>query len=182
VLVADATALPSKAKASTLPQPDSLCRTLLTIRAFAGVLRLLLPSGALTVSNWASSSESYSLNAMSTNMMSDRLAQTGTERFAPASVYSIQLACHFSLNGQSLPPILKEVDLRFYPDSATAQPHIYKQDVDEEEVEEALTNPGEDRPGRDGSRVAIGQTATGWRWMNCASSATSSVMYRRDKR
>jgi Domain of unknown function (DUF4258) len=79
-------------------------------------------------------------------------------------VYSIQRACRacrFSLNGQSFPPILKEVDLRFYLDSATAQPHIYKHDVDEEEVEEVLTNPGEDRPGRDGSRVAIGQTASG---------------------
>jgi hypothetical protein len=28
-------------------------------------------------------------------------------------------------------------------------------------VEEALENAGEDRPGRDGSRVAIGQTASG---------------------
>src|SRR5207247_1056531 len=30
--------------------------------------------------------------------------------------------------------------------------------VNEEEVEDVLTNPGEDRPGREGSRVAIGQT------------------------
>jgi hypothetical protein len=33
--------------------------------------------------------------------------------------------------------------------------------VEEEEVEDVLDNPGEDRPGRDGSRVAIGQTRGG---------------------
>ena len=53
------------------------------------------------------------------------------------------------------------VDLRFHLDSATGQPHIWNHDVDEEEVEEVLTNRGEDRPGRDGSRVAIGQTDSG---------------------
>jgi hypothetical protein len=65
------------------------------------------------------------------------------------------------LYGQSLPPILEDVDVRFYLDPATAQPHIYNHDVNEEEVKEVLTNPGEDRPGRDGSRLAIGQTASG---------------------
>jgi hypothetical protein len=29
------------------------------------------------------------------------------------------------------------------------------------EVEEVLVSPGEDRPGREGSRVAIGKTSTG---------------------
>jgi len=62
---------------------------------------------------------------------------------------------HFSFCGQSFPPILKEVNFRRYLDSATAQPHIYNHDVDEEEVEEVLMNPGEDRPGRDGSRVEL---------------------------
>jgi len=33
--------------------------------------------------------------------------------------------------------------------------------VDECEVEEVLTRPGEDRPGREGSRVAIGRTREG---------------------
>ena len=33
--------------------------------------------------------------------------------------------------------------------------------VDEDEVEEVLRTPGEDRPGREGSRVAIGQTRAG---------------------
>jgi len=53
------------------------------------------------------------------------------------------------------------VDLRFYLDPATGQPHIWNHAVDEEEVEEVLRNPGEDRPGREGARVAIGQTAAG---------------------
>ena len=33
--------------------------------------------------------------------------------------------------------------------------------MEEEEVEEILKDAGEDRPGREGSRVAIGQTANG---------------------
>ena len=33
--------------------------------------------------------------------------------------------------------------------------------MDKEEVEEVLRAPGEDRPGREGSRVAIGQTRAG---------------------
>jgi len=53
------------------------------------------------------------------------------------------------------------VEIRFYFDSALCQPHIYNHDVDEDVVEEILTNPGEDRPGRDGSRVAMGRTAAG---------------------
>ncbi len=53
------------------------------------------------------------------------------------------------------------MDLRFYLDSATGLPHIYNHHVDEKEVEEVLTYPGEDRPGRDGSRVAIGHTGSG---------------------
>ncbi len=40
-------------------------------------------------------------------------------------------------------------------------PHIYRHDVSETEVEEVLAHPGEDRPGRDGSRIAIGRTAAG---------------------
>jgi len=46
--------------------------------------------------------------------------------------------------------------IRFYIDPETGLPHIYGHAVDEEEVEEVLRVPGEDRPGREGSRVAIG--------------------------
>jgi hypothetical protein len=38
---------------------------------------------------------------------------------------------------------------------------MWNHEVAEEEVAEVLTNPGEDRPGRDGARVAIGQSAAG---------------------
>ena len=51
--------------------------------------------------------------------------------------------------------------IRFYLDSATGQPHIHGHDVDETEVADVLENPGEDRPGRRGSRVVIGQTSAG---------------------
>jgi hypothetical protein len=33
--------------------------------------------------------------------------------------------------------------------------------VEEQEVFDVLDRPGEDRPGRDGSRIAVGQTASG---------------------
>jgi hypothetical protein len=51
--------------------------------------------------------------------------------------------------------------IRLYLDPATGQPHIYSHDVDEGEVAEVLAKSGEDRPGTEGSRVALGQTATG---------------------
>jgi hypothetical protein len=51
--------------------------------------------------------------------------------------------------------------LRFYMDPETDEAHILNHDVDEEEVREALENAGEDRPGREGSRVTIGRTEDG---------------------
>ncbi len=51
--------------------------------------------------------------------------------------------------------------LRFYRDPETNEPHVYGHNVTEDEVEEVLSSPGEDRPGRDGSRVAIGRTGNG---------------------
>ncbi|HEY3302788.1 MAG TPA: DUF4258 domain-containing protein [Candidatus Binatia bacterium] len=53
------------------------------------------------------------------------------------------------------------MNLRFYVDPETEAPHIYRHGVEEDEVVEILTNPGEDRPGREGSRVAIGKTRQG---------------------
>ena len=38
---------------------------------------------------------------------------------------------------------------------------FYRHNVSEQEVEEVLRRPGEDRPGRQGSRIAIGQTTDG---------------------
>jgi hypothetical protein len=53
------------------------------------------------------------------------------------------------------------VNVRFYIDPETQLPHIYHHDVSEAEVEEVLRGPGEDRPGQEGSRIAIGQTSAG---------------------
>jgi hypothetical protein len=53
------------------------------------------------------------------------------------------------------------LNIRYYIDPETELPHIYGHDVEEREVEEVLLNPGEDRPGREGSRVAIGRTSAG---------------------
>jgi len=53
------------------------------------------------------------------------------------------------------------VDVRYYIDPETEQPHIYPHDVVEQEVEDVLRRPIEDRPGRDGSRVALGRTRAG---------------------
>jgi len=53
------------------------------------------------------------------------------------------------------------VQARFYIDPATGLPHVHGHQVTEEEVIEVLDGPGEDRAGREGSRIAIGQTASG---------------------
>jgi hypothetical protein len=50
------------------------------------------------------------------------------------------------------------MDVRFYVDPETDEPHIYSHWVIEDEVIEVLGRPGEDRPG---TRVAIGQTLAG---------------------
>jgi hypothetical protein len=53
------------------------------------------------------------------------------------------------------------MNIRYYLDPETGLPHIYRHGVDEDEVEEVLRRSGEDRPGREGSRVAIGQARAG---------------------
>ena len=53
------------------------------------------------------------------------------------------------------------MNIRFYIDPETGEPHIYNHGVDEAEAEDVLMNPGEDQPGREGSRIAIGQTRGG---------------------
>ena len=55
----------------------------------------------------------------------------------------------------------RHMDIRFYIDPETGVPHIYNHDIDEDEIAEVLRNPGEDRSGRGGARVAIGQTRSG---------------------
>lgn len=53
------------------------------------------------------------------------------------------------------------MELRFYDDPDTGQPHIYGHGVTEDEVRQVLAHPGEDRPGSDDSRMALGQTYAG---------------------
>jgi hypothetical protein len=53
------------------------------------------------------------------------------------------------------------VNIRFYLDPETRQPHIYRHNANESEVADVLERPLEDRPGKEGSRVALGQTRAG---------------------
>jgi hypothetical protein len=53
------------------------------------------------------------------------------------------------------------MNIRFYIDPDTDLPHIYNHQVNEQEIEDILRKPGEDRQGREGARVAIGQTQAG---------------------
>jgi hypothetical protein len=53
------------------------------------------------------------------------------------------------------------VELRYYIDPETELPHIYRHGVDEQDVEDVLRRPLEDRPGREGSRVALGRSRAG---------------------
>lgn len=53
------------------------------------------------------------------------------------------------------------VNIRYYIDAETDSPNILRHGVAEHEVEQVLSRPAEERPGRDGSRVAIGRTLAG---------------------
>ena len=53
------------------------------------------------------------------------------------------------------------MNIRFYTEPETGEPHIYEHDVREQEVEDILRHPGDDFPGRGNSRVALGQTEAG---------------------
>lgn len=53
------------------------------------------------------------------------------------------------------------MEIRFYEDPETEVPHIYNHDVTEDEVREVLNRADEDFPGRDDSRIALGQTEAG---------------------
>ena len=53
------------------------------------------------------------------------------------------------------------MNARFYVDPETGEPHIYRHGVAEHEVTDILAVPGEDRPGHEGSRIAVGMTRGG---------------------
>lgn len=51
--------------------------------------------------------------------------------------------------------------IRYYIDPESGQPHIHNHGVREADVSEVLRNSGEDRPGHQGSRTAIGKNGEG---------------------
>ncbi len=51
--------------------------------------------------------------------------------------------------------------IRFYKDPESSETHMAHHGVSEQEAREVLARPLEDRPGREGSRVALGRTAAG---------------------
>jgi len=53
------------------------------------------------------------------------------------------------------------MNTRYYIDPETGLPHIYRHNVSENEVEDVLLKPGEDRLGKEGSRIVMGQTNAG---------------------
>jgi len=53
------------------------------------------------------------------------------------------------------------VRVRFYNDRESGGPHMARHGVSEQEVRDVLARPLEDRPGREGSRVALGRTGAG---------------------
>ncbi len=53
------------------------------------------------------------------------------------------------------------MEIRYFIDPETGEPHIYNHGVTEEEVEDVLRRPAESRSGRERSRVAIGHTFAG---------------------
>ena len=57
--------------------------------------------------------------------------------------------------------VIATMTVRFYFDPESGEPHIAQHGVGENEVREVLARPLEDRSGRDGSRVALGQTRAG---------------------
>ncbi|MCW5890365.1 MAG: hypothetical protein KIT14_07405 [bacterium] len=51
--------------------------------------------------------------------------------------------------------------VRFYIDPQSGEPHVAGHGVGEDEVRDVVARPLEDRAGREGSRVALGQTRAG---------------------
>jgi hypothetical protein len=53
------------------------------------------------------------------------------------------------------------MQLRFFIDAETGEPHTHSHNVSEVEVAEVIRKPMQDQPGREGSRLALGKTAAG---------------------
>jgi hypothetical protein len=53
------------------------------------------------------------------------------------------------------------MELRFYWEAETGEPHVRRHGVSEAEVADVINRPLEDRAGAEGARVAVGQTRAG---------------------
>lgn len=53
------------------------------------------------------------------------------------------------------------MELRFWNDPETSEPHIFAHGVTEEEVRQVLSRPGLDYPEKQNARGRLGQTAAG---------------------
>jgi hypothetical protein len=53
------------------------------------------------------------------------------------------------------------MELRFWIDPETDQPHIFDHGITEDEVRQVLSRAGEEFFGREGSRIRLGQTEAG---------------------
>ena len=53
------------------------------------------------------------------------------------------------------------MEVRYFLDAETGQPHIYEHGVTEGEVDQVLRGSGEDLPAARGSRMKLGQTGAG---------------------
>ncbi len=53
------------------------------------------------------------------------------------------------------------MEIRFYINPETNEPHIFDHDVSEAEVDQVIRGSGEDLPAKRGARMKLGQTAAG---------------------
>ncbi len=53
------------------------------------------------------------------------------------------------------------MDIRYYIDPETGEPHIHDHGVSEDEVDQVMHGSGEDLPAKRGARMKLGQTASG---------------------
>lgn len=53
------------------------------------------------------------------------------------------------------------MNIRYHLNPVTGEPHIYDHNVSEQDIEDVLENWPEDRSGKGGTRVALGQTSSG---------------------
>jgi len=54
-----------------------------------------------------------------------------------------------------------DLRIRYFLEPSSGLPHVYAHGVSEEEVAFVRSRPGEDRAGREGSRVALGRASSG---------------------